>query len=209
MITTLRGRTDSAASSRAVSCAAGPSRRWRSWSFFLAAALPRLAGNIGSRRMTSTGPSNSCRPATPSPTTSRMRETISASSGSREARSSASARSAAITELRSKSVTSKPAAARSSESSPRPAVASTARSPLSQPLIRVARSRSSRPRRLGSKRGSRREKSARRLMPSAVRTSPSGSRRSAMPAGRLSLPVNSPPSALPAHQRNDRVPFTW
>ena len=78
---------------------------------------------------------------------------------------------------RSKSVTTKPAAARSRESSPRPAVQSTAVG-ASAPLMRAALTRSSYCRRPWRRRGSMREKSPRSSMPSPTRAKPLSSRTS-------------------------------
>ena len=131
-----------------------------------------------------------------SPACKRMRDTAAASAGSSAARSKASLRSAAITQSCSYRSTVKPAAASSSESSPKPAVASIAHG-LSMPFARAAFTSSSCCKRPCLSRGSMRPKSARSSIVPSVSVRPSGFPVSSSPAARATEKGSTTPMDTP------------
>ena len=160
---------------------------------------------MGSRYTTSGAASSPCpissavwrRPAMlSSPACKRIRNTATASAGSSAARSKASLRSAAITQSCSYKSTVKPAAASSSESSPKPAVASIAHG-LSMPFARAAFTSSSCCRRPCLSRGSMRVKSARSSIVPSVSVRPSDVPVSSSPAVRATEKGSTTPMGTP------------
>ena len=125
----LSGSALIAASKRSVSWEHGGSSFWMSCSFLLIRLDFCLAGNMGSRYMTSTGSRSAGINSTLLPSVSFMRAAISFNTGCFFARRRASFKRTAITGFCSYRVTSYPWAARRNPSSPIPAVASIALRP--------------------------------------------------------------------------------